>query len=99
MLEWLIEMDHDWKVSPGPYGRRLQRWLRPELWDELQSTYSGISAPEGWNALFGTISLFRKVAVEVGEHLGFPYPYDMDLHTVAYLERIRTLPPDAGPLY
>ncbi len=35
MLEWRSEIDHGWSVKPGPYGRRLKRWVRPDLWAEL----------------------------------------------------------------
>jgi aminoglycoside 6-adenylyltransferase len=32
MLEWHYEIEHGWRVKPGPFGRRLKRWLRPGLW-------------------------------------------------------------------
>jgi aminoglycoside 6-adenylyltransferase len=91
MLEWQIELDHGWSVKPGPYGRRLKRWLRPELWSELEGTYTGADLEENWEALFRTIALFRKVAVEVGERLGYAYPYELDRRAVAYLEKVRNL--------
>lgn len=92
MLEWHVEIDHDWKVKPGPYGRRLQKWLRPDLWSELEATYVGPGFDENWDAMFRTISLFRKVAVEVGDCLGFAYPQDLHERAVAYLERVQRLP-------
>lgn len=97
MLEWLVEIDHGWSVKPGPYGRRLKRWLRPDLWAELEGTYAGGGLEENWEAVFRTIALFRKVAIEVGERLGYAYPHDLDRRAVAYLERVRSLPRTAVP--
>jgi aminoglycoside 6-adenylyltransferase len=91
MLEWLIEMDHGWSVKPAPYGRRLKRWLRPDLWAELEGTYTGADPEANWEAMFRTIALFRKVATEVGERLGFAYPQELDLRATAYLEWVRSL--------
>jgi aminoglycoside 6-adenylyltransferase len=91
MLEWLIELDHGWSVKPGPYGRRLKRWLRPELWAELESTYTGPEPEANWEAIFRTIALFRKVAREVGSRLGYAYPEELDRRAVAYLTKVRNL--------
>jgi aminoglycoside 6-adenylyltransferase len=95
MLEWRSEIDHGWSVKPGPYGRRLKRWVRPELWDALAKTYTGPDLDANWDAMFRLIDLFRKVAIEVGEILGFAYPYDMDRRAAAYLQRVRDLDRDA----
>jgi aminoglycoside 6-adenylyltransferase len=92
MLEWRLEIDHNWSVKPGPYGRRLKKWLRPDLWAELEATYSGAGLEETRDALFRTITLFRKVAVETGNLLGYAYPHDLDRRALAYLEKITTMP-------
>lgn len=91
MLEWRSEIDHQWSVKPGPYGRRLKQWLRPELWAELEGTYAGAGLEANWEALFRTIALFRKVALEVGDRLGYVYPADLDRRACAYLQQVRTL--------
>jgi aminoglycoside 6-adenylyltransferase len=95
MLEWRSEIDHGWSVKPGPYGRRLKRWLRPDLWIELERTYTGTDLEANWDAMFGTIDLFRKVALEVGERLGFDYLHDLDRRVVAYLQKVKDLDRDA----
>jgi aminoglycoside 6-adenylyltransferase len=91
MLEWLIEIEHGWSVKPGPYGRRMKRWLRPDLWAELESTYVGAEPEANWEAMFRTVALFRKVAQEVGERLGYAYPEELDRRAVAYLTKVRNL--------
>ena len=97
MLEWLIEIDHQWALKPGAYGRYLKRHLRPNLWLQLEQTYVGPSLVENWLALFKTADLFRQVAQEVGEHLGYDYPVDLDRRATAYLEWVRDLPRELVP--
>jgi aminoglycoside 6-adenylyltransferase len=91
MLEWRIELDHAWALRPGSYGRGLERLLPADVWDELAATYGGVGAEECWEALFRTTALFRRVATEVGDALGHPYPAHVDTAVSAYLEEIRAL--------
>jgi aminoglycoside 6-adenylyltransferase len=91
MLEWRMEIDHDWSVRPGAYGRGLKKRLKPETWLELESTYVGAGIEENWDALFRTLAFFRQVAIEVGDHLGYPYPYDLDQRVMLYLRKVQNL--------
>jgi aminoglycoside 6-adenylyltransferase len=91
MLEWHMEIEHQWSVKPGPYGRGLKRWLRPDLWTELEATYVGADIEANWDALWKTIDLFQKVAIEVGEQLGFTYPHDLHQRAVNYLQSVKKL--------
>jgi aminoglycoside 6-adenylyltransferase len=92
-LEWRIELDHGWSLRPGAYGRGLERLLPPELWAELAATYVGTDVEDNWNALFRTAALFRRVATEVGDALGFAYPQEVDDAVTAQLRAVRRLPP------
>jgi aminoglycoside 6-adenylyltransferase len=91
MLEWRMEIDHNWSVRLGLLGRGLKKRLPPELWAELEKTYTGAETEENWAALFRTIALFRQVAVEVGERLGYAYPYDLEKRVIDYLNWIKSL--------
>ena len=96
MLEWHIEINHGWSVKPGLYGQRMKRWLRADLWAELEGTYVGAGLEENWEALFRTIALMRKAALEVGERLGYAYPHELERRAVAYLYRVKNLEPEAA---
>lgn len=91
-LEWRIELDHDWSLRPGAYGRGLERLLPADIWSELAGTYVGTDIEENWSALFRTTALFRRVATEVGDALGYAYPQEVDEGVSAYLEGVRRLP-------
>jgi aminoglycoside 6-adenylyltransferase len=96
MLEWRIELDHGWTLKPGAYGRGLERLLPPSIWNEFAATYVGANIEENWAALFATTDLFRKVATEVGNALGFEYPVEVDETITAHLEAVRGMPRPSG---
>jgi aminoglycoside 6-adenylyltransferase len=91
MLEWHMELEHQWSVKPGPYGQRLKQWLRPDLWSELERTYTGAESEANWAALFETIGLMRRVASEVAERMGYSYPQELERRVIAYLQKVKNL--------
>lgn len=91
MLEWRGEIDHNWTVKPGPFGRRLKQWIRPDLWQALAETYTGPDLDANWDALFKSIALMRRVSIEVGEHFGYAYPHEMEEKTMRYIHEIRNM--------
>jgi aminoglycoside 6-adenylyltransferase len=97
MLEWRVEIDHDWDLKPGVLGRGLERLLPAEIWPELASTYVGPEPEEIWDALFRTTALFRRVAMEVAGSLGFTYSQDQDDSMHVYLNAVRHLPRAGEP--
>lgn len=91
MLEWHVEINQQWSIKFGPYGRRLKQHLRPDWWAELEGSYTGAELETNWEALFRTIILMRRVATDVGEHLGFTYPHELEERVVTYLRKVRQL--------
>ncbi len=89
LLEWHIEIANDWKVKPGNYGRRMKKWLRPDLWADLEGTYAGAGIEENWQALFRLMDLMHKVGSEVGQALGFEYPESIERRMRAYLGKLK----------
>jgi aminoglycoside 6-adenylyltransferase len=91
LLEWRVEIDQDWSVKTGAYGRGLKRWLSPGTWEEVESTYIGAGIEANWQALFRTIGLFRRIAIAVGENLRYAYPHDLDERVVHYLQKVKDM--------
>ncbi len=60
---------------------------------EFARTYVSLDAEETWVGLDRVIALFRQVAHDVGNALGYPYPQQVDDQVSAYLEAIRAMPP------
>jgi len=91
LLEWKIEIGYNWSWKPGLLGRGLKKHLDSKTWDEFASTYVGADIDENWDALFKTTALFRRVAIEVGNALGYRYPSELDERVTDYLQSIRNL--------
>ena len=89
MLEWRAELDHNWSVPVGALGKGLKKLLPHEIWSQLQETYVGSDISENWEALFKTIILFRQVAMEVGEALGYAYPQVLDERVTEYVKAMQ----------
>jgi aminoglycoside 6-adenylyltransferase len=89
MLEWRIEIDHQWSLRPGASGKGLKKWLPTDVYGSLERTYVGPRIADNWTALFDTIALFRKVATEVAHHFGYQYPRDMDDRVTKYLRGVQ----------
>ncbi|HSL45696.1 MAG TPA: aminoglycoside 6-adenylyltransferase [Anaerolineales bacterium] len=89
MLEWRVELDHNWSLPVGWLGKGLMKRLTPEMRSRLENTYAGASVSDNWQALFRTMELFRDVAVEVGKGLGYEYPHDMDQKVTVFVKNMR----------
>jgi aminoglycoside 6-adenylyltransferase len=91
MLEWRMELDHAWSMPAGALGKGLKRYLPPDIWSQLERTYVGAGIAENWEALFRTMALFRQVAIDVADHLGYVYPHDLDQRVTAYVRKVKRL--------
>jgi aminoglycoside 6-adenylyltransferase len=91
MLEWQVEVDRNWSIRLGAYGKGLKKHSQPDIWAELESTYVGAGTEENWDALFKTAGLFRRVATDVAEALGYEYPHDLDENVMSHLYRVKNL--------
>ena len=91
MLEWLVGVRYNWTVTTGSLGKGLKKKLPPETWAQLEDTYTGANIQENWEALFRTIALFRQVAIEVGERLGYEYPLELDRRVTAFTQSMQEM--------
>lgn len=74
--------------SPGSLGRRMRQVVDERTWAEVEATFAGASTDEGWRALAAMLRLFRRVAHEVADSLGYPYPRELDDTMTGHLERV-----------
>jgi aminoglycoside 6-adenylyltransferase len=94
MLEWWVECQGGWTIPVGINGKGLNRTLPPDIWADVESTLSGASLADNWNALFRMISLFRRTARDVAVHLGYTWPDDLDHRVTAHAHWMRENGPD-----
>ncbi len=98
MLTWHIGVRTGFSRNPGKEGRYFRKYLEPELWEMLQTTYADSDYDRTWDALLAMCSLFRRVAIPLADHFGFEYPIGDDRKVSAYLLHIRELPGQADKL-
>jgi aminoglycoside 6-adenylyltransferase len=91
LLEWRIEIDHGWSLPTGSLGKGLKKHLSPEIWAQLETCFAGAGLEENWVALTNTMALFRQVAIQVGAHLGYAYPHDLDRRVTDYVDQIKRM--------
>jgi aminoglycoside 6-adenylyltransferase len=99
MIDWHIGFRYQFSVNPGKYGKFYKKYLEPELYTELIATYQTTDVNALWNSLFATIKLFQKIAQNVAEQLGLPYPLPEHGHIINYLHHVKQLPINAEKIY
>ena len=95
VIEWYLGVKYDWTVNPNKFGRWFKRYLDSDTWTELEGTYAGAGIEENWEALFRTADLFSRLGQEVGNSLGYRYPFEYEQRMREYLLKVRKLPMDA----
>ena len=89
MLEWWIESKHSWSIPTGALGKGLKKLLPPTIWSQLEQAYAGAEIEENWDALFKTIELFRELAIDVANNLGYAYPHNLDQGVTTYVQNMK----------
>ena len=99
VLEWRMELDHGWSAPADGLGKGLKKRLPEDIWEALEGTYAGAGTEENWEALLRTMALFRRVATEVADDLGYDYPLDLDRRVTEYVHATKNLGrgPSEGP--
>ena len=90
-IAWYIGMKNNWESNPGAYGRWFKKQLEPDVWSDIEATFAGADLEENWNAMFKTAEIFGRLASEVGAHLGYTYPIELDRNVMEYLSEIRKM--------
>ena len=91
-IAWHIGMKNNWSINPGVRGKWFKMYLEPEIWADVEQTFAGADREENWRALFRAGEVFGRLTSEVGAHLGFAYPAELERKVTAYLAAIRGLP-------
>jgi aminoglycoside 6-adenylyltransferase len=99
MLCWYVGAQTQFAKNLGNFGKYLQKYLEPELWDMLMKTYADASVENAWDALDIMCRLFREVAIHVAEYFNFEYPEGDDHRVSAHLKHVRMLPKNAAEIY
>ena len=78
MIEWHAHSRHGWQYDTSVHGKRMPRWVDPEVWESLEGSFAHFDAEDSWNALMATVALFQRIAPETATRLGYRYLDDVD---------------------
>lgn len=70
-------------------GKGMKSWASADTWETLHQTFAHFDGEDGWNSLFATMNLFRRLAKEMSEHLGFSYPEEVDRNITGFIFQIK----------
>ena len=73
MMEWHARATKGQGYDTWMRGRFLEEWADPRAVQELKGIFAHYDAEDVWRALLATMNVFRWVAVEAAERLGYPY--------------------------
>lgn len=90
MLEWQARALHGDAYVIGAEGRSLERWADARTVRELRDAFAHYDAADVRRALWATMELFRRLALETSVALGLAYPQAADARIT---EWIRGRPP------
>ncbi len=89
MLEWHARAVHGPAHDVWYDGRYLAEWADPHALAALPRAFAGFDAESLWQALFETLSLYRRLGNEVARRLGYAYPAAADERITTWLGAFR----------
>ncbi len=78
MIEWHARATNGVDCDTWHSGRFLEQWADPRIVAALKGAFASYDAEDLWRGLFATVDLFRWIAKEVSQKLGFAYPEEGD---------------------
>jgi aminoglycoside 6-adenylyltransferase len=86
MIEWHAGAASGWRDDTWHAGRFLEQWADRRAVDGLRAAFAHYDSADVRRALFATMDLFRWLATETAERLGYPYPEPADHHVTGLVQ-------------
>lgn len=88
IVDWYIGFKNEWETETGALCKKYKYLLSKEDWKEFESSYAGGGLEDNWIALNRVTSLFRRLAIELGENLHYTYPHKVDNQVIDFCKKI-----------
>ncbi|MBP5976847.1 aminoglycoside 6-adenylyltransferase [Brasilonema sp. CT11] len=92
IIEWHKQAHYGWNYNTHYMGKHLKKWVDTNIWKALHQTFAHFDYADSRDALYGTMQLFRQLAQETAEQLGFTYPANVDESISEFIEQV--VPPN-----
>lgn len=88
IVEWHALAELKWNQGVDDEGKNMQSWVSADVWEDLHSAFARFDAADSWRALIRTNKLFRRLAVETAQALGFEYPSEVDRNISEFIGKL-----------
>jgi aminoglycoside 6-adenylyltransferase len=78
MIEWHAHATHGWEHDTWYDGRFLEEWADPRILEAFFRTFAHYGRNDMSHSLLATMDLFRWLATETANRLGYQYPTAID---------------------
>jgi len=78
MIEWHTRVKQGADYDTWFRGRFLEHWADPRIVTGLRDVFAHYDENDMWHALASSMNLFRIIAFDVAEQLGYTYPKEAD---------------------
>jgi len=91
LLTWQAAIQTNNAKPLGHYGKYLERYIEPKVWQIFCKTYVDTKYESMWNGLLIMCELFDQLALKISKYYGFTYNQDEYRNVVSYLKTIKAL--------
>lgn len=88
-LEWHTRIRKGKKFDPWLHDQALEEWADPRIVQELAGSFARYEIDDVWRALTNTMDLFRWVAKDIAQALGYSYPDEADKYITAIVLQLQ----------
>lgn len=86
LLIWYAGIKTNYSKNLGAYGKYLEKYIEPQLWQKFVTTYVGADYEQMWRALLGMFELFNILATKISAHFGYEYDQAEYQRLLKYLQ-------------
>lgn len=88
LLTWYAGLKTNYNKTIGKFGKHLEQYLEPALWEKFVKTYVDANENNMWNALFLMCDIFNEIAMKIATHFNYPFNQNEFNGVVEYLKAV-----------
>jgi len=87
LLIWDAAINTHFQKSMGAYGKYLEKYIEPEIWDKFRNSYVDADYKNIWKGLFLMGEVFNELALKISKYYDYPYNEETYRNVFAYLKK------------
>lgn len=88
LLTWHAAIQTNFQKNMGAYGKYLEQYVEPEIWEAFKATYVDADYQHMWEGLFIMCDLFDKLALKISKYYHYAYNQDEYRAVFEYLKTV-----------